>query len=63
VKKRINTKAQTSEVEITGYAANYCEGNESEEASDGDNDANSEVSENDDTDPTSDLTRFILFVF
>jgi hypothetical protein len=41
VKKRKNTKAQTTKAKITGYAANYCEGNESDEASDGDNDWNS----------------------
>jgi hypothetical protein len=41
--KRKNTKEQTSEDEITNYGADYCEGNESDEASDGENDDNSEV--------------------
>jgi hypothetical protein len=33
VKKRKNTKAQTSEDEITEYGIDYCEGNESDEIS------------------------------
>jgi hypothetical protein len=50
LKKRKNTKTQTSENEITDYGADYCEGNACYESSDGDNDDNSKVSENDDTD-------------